>query len=309
MRPVRALLVYLLLVLLLGAVLAPCLFWTIQSLGHHFPAFSGMAGNPFHRFVNRSLLAVALLGLWPFLRGLGIGSWQSVGLNRTPKAARELALGFSWGFASLALVALIAFGFGARKLNPQLTVSLLLSGLFKALLSAGVVAILEELLFRGALLSSLRRAHTWKTALFVSSAVYAIVHFFQRPQSPTDIDWLSGFDILGRMLHGFVEPRMLFPGFLTLAVAGAILGLAFLQTGLLYRSIGLHAGWIFWLKFYSLLSIEEPLSATQRLFWGSGKLFDSILALTILLPVLVIFWRNYARSHDSSLDRPSEKLA
>ncbi|MDB6031449.1 MAG: prenyl protease-like protein [Verrucomicrobiales bacterium] len=309
MRPVRALLVYLLLVFVLGALLAPCLFWVVQYLAQHFSGFSHMAANPFHRFVNRSLLGVAVIGLWPFMRALGIGSWESVGFKRTPSTSRELILGFSWGFASLALVALIAFGFGARKINPNLTALLLVWGLLKALASATVVAILEELLFRGALLGSLRRIHPWLMALLVSSALYAIVHFFQRPQSPTDIHWFSGFEILGRMLHGFAEPEILFPGFLTLTVAGAILGLAFLQTGLLYRSIGLHAGWIFWLKFYSLLSVEQPLSAKHRLFWGSGKLFDSMLALTILLPVLAVFWRNYVRSHDSSMAKRSEKLA
>lgn len=309
MRPVRALLIYLLVVFVLGAFLAPCLFWAVQSLAEHFPALQKMARNPFHRFVNRSLLALALLGLWPFLRVLGIQSWSSVGLVRSAEAWKDLGRGFLLGFLSLALVALIAFGFGARKLNPTLTTSLLLSGLFKALFSAVVVALLEELLFRGALLGSLRRAHSWKTALLVSSAVYAIVHFFQRPQSPSDIHWYSGFVILGRMLQGFVDWELLFPGFLTLTVAGAILALAFLRTGALYRSIGLHAGWVFWLKFYGLLTVPQPAAQQSRLFWGTGKLFDSTLALTILLPVLLLFWRNYARFHDSAVAQRSQKLA
>jgi membrane protease YdiL (CAAX protease family) len=309
MRPIRALLVYLLLVFVLGALFAPYLFWAIQFVAGHFPGLQHTADRPFHRFVNRSLLALALIGLWPFLRGLGIRSWRAVGFARTPSASSDLFVGFSWGFISLALVALISFSFGARRINPNLNLPLLVSGLFNALLSACVVAVLEEILFRGAILGSIRRAHSWSIALLLSSAVYAIVHFFHRPQSPTEIHWFSGFVILGRMLQGFVEPQMLFPGFLTLTVAGAILGLAFLQTGLLYRSIGLHAGWVFWLKFYGLLSLEQPLTAEYRWFWGSGQIFDSVLALTILLPVFVLFWRNYARSHDFHLEQCSEKLA
>lgn len=301
MRPLRALFIYLLLVFVLGALLAPWLYWAVQSVSEQFPGLERMARNPFHRYVNRALLALALLGLWPFLRILGVRSWSSVGLIRSAQAWRQLGLGFLVGFASLALVAIIAFAFGARKLNPHLTTSLLLSGVFKALLSAGVVAFLEELLFRGALLGSLRRAHSWVVALLVSSAVYSIVHFFQRPQSPSEIHWTSGFVILGRMLHGFVDWQLLIPGFLTLTVVGAILALAFLQTGALYLSIGLHAGWVFWLKFYGLLTVQQPLAQQYSLFWGTGKLFDSTLALTILLPVLLLFWRNYARTHDSSV--------
>src|SRR5205814_9527542 len=124
----------------------------------------------------------------------------------------------------------------------------LMKGLATAGLSALIVAVIEELLFRGALFGSMLKAHHWRAALLVSSVVYAIVHFFQRPPSPEPITWYSGFLVLGRMLEGFVEWHVLLPGFLTLTVAGPILGLAYLQTRTLYFSIGLHAWWIFWLK-------------------------------------------------------------
>jgi membrane protease YdiL (CAAX protease family) len=217
--------------------------------------------------------------------------------------------GFAWGFASLAVVALIAFAAGGRDWNGNVTIAHLLKAFFGALLTAIVVATLEELLFRGALLGSLCRAHPWPVALLLSSALYALVHFFQRPQSPADITWLSGFVILGRMLAGFVDPHLLVPGFLTLIVAGAILGLALLRTGNLYQSIGLHTGWIFWLKFYGLIAIETPAAREHALFWGTAKLFDGWLAFIILLPVFLIFWRNYTRFNEGSLDTRTEKLA
>ena len=111
------------------------------------------------------------------------------------------------------------------------------------------------------------------------------------------------------MLAGFVDVRLLMPGFLTLILAGAILGIAFLRTGTLYRSIGLHAGWIFWLKFYGLIAIETPAAREHSSLWGTGKLFDGWLAFMILLPVFLIFWRNYLRLDERSLDTRSEKLA
>jgi hypothetical protein len=111
------------------------------------------------------------------------------------------------------------------------------------------------------------------------------------------------------MVAGFVDPRLLIPGFLTLSVAGLILGLCLLRTGALYRSIGLHAGWIFWLRFYHLLTLEQPKAQENLSFWGTGKLFDGWLAFIILLPLCFLIWRKYTVSNESGMDFRSEKLA
>ena len=153
-----------------------------------------------------------------------------------------------------------------------------------------LVSALEELLFRGALFGALRKAHRWTTALVVSSAVYALVHFFQKPPPPARITWTSGLEVLPRMCQGFVDFEMLVPGFFTLLLAGVILGLAYQRTGNLYLSAGLHAGWIFWLKFYGAVTL--PAAGASQWFWGTGKLVDGWLALGLLLPVFgVVFWR------------------
>ncbi len=157
-----------------------------------------------------------------------------------------------------------------------------------SVLTAIVAGFLEELLFRGALFGALRRAHRWTTALIVSSAVYALVHFFQRPSSPANITWSSGLEMLPRMCQGFVDFQMLVPGFFALLLAGIILGVAYERTGNLYLSIGLHAGWVFWLKFYGILTVESSVGGSW--FWGSSKLIDGWLALGILLPMLVLIW-------------------
>jgi membrane protease YdiL (CAAX protease family) len=126
-------------------------------------------------------------------------------------------------------------------------------------------------------------------ALVASSAIYALVHFFQNPPTPSRITWNSGLEVLPRMCRGFVDFEMLVPGFFTLLLAGIILGLAYQRTGNLYFSAGLHAGWIFWLKFYGAVTI--PNEAASQWFWGTGKLVDGWLALGLLLPVLAVVWR------------------
>jgi hypothetical protein len=76
------------------------------------------------------------------------------------------------------------------------------------------------------------------------------------------------------------------PAFFTLLVAGAILALAYQRTGNLFMSMGVHAGWIFWLKSYRFFTQESPGAA--RWIWGSDKLIDGWLPLLILAVVLAV---------------------
>jgi len=285
-RPLRFLLLYVVVIFIGAALLAPWVYWLAQAAGTHSAALAKIGAQPFHRYVNRCLLVLAILGCWPFLRSIGANSWPAVGLVKTSEKWRRLAAGFALGFGSLALVALLATAAGGRNLNSDYPATAFLSKFVSAGLSAVVVGFLEELLFRGALFGALRKTHGWIVALFVSSAVYALVHFFQKPASPAEITWTSGLELLPRMLRGFAEVEMLVPGFFTLLLAGIILALAYHRTGSLYLSIGLHAGWIFWLKFYGVVTIAAP--DARPWFWGSAKLIDGWLALGILVPVLLL---------------------
>jgi membrane protease YdiL (CAAX protease family) len=87
------------------------------------------------------------------------------------------------------------------------------------------------------------------------------------------------------MLSGFVEVEKVVPGFFNLTLAGALLALAYQFTGNLYFSIGLHAGWIFWLKSYGFLTRDA--ADANAWFWGTSKLIDGWLALLVLASVLL----------------------
>jgi uncharacterized protein len=70
------------------------------------------------------------------------------------------------------------------------------------------------------------------------------------------------------------------PGFFNLALAGALLAYAFHRTGNLWFSIGLHAGWIFWLKSYGFFTREAPGADTW--LWGTKRMTDGWMALLVL---------------------------
>ena len=295
MRPLRALVIYIAVVFVGGAVLAPWLYWLAQSFAHTFPKlatspfFSNLVTSPFHRFVNRALLILALAGLWPLLRGLGAASWRETGLVNPSGQWRKLAGGLLLGFVSLALVAAITLAAGGRALNHPLSALRVAERMLSAALTAAVVGGLEEILFRGGIFGGLRRVFHWTFALVLSSMIYAIVHFFARTSDPAAVRWTSGFGQLALMLGGFTDWQQIVPGFFNLTLAGFLLGLAYQRTGNLYFSIGLHAGWIFWLKMYGTLTTSAP--GANPWLWGTEKMTDGWLALGVLASALAIFTR------------------
>jgi membrane protease YdiL (CAAX protease family) len=277
MRPLRALVIYIVVVLVGGALLAPWLYWLAQSSAHSFPK---IAAEPFNRFVDRSLLVLALAGLWPVLRALGVASWREAGLVRPRGQWNKLLGGLLVGFLSLAVVGGMAILCGNRVFNRAATAHEVVSAICSAIGTAAIVAVMEEILFRGGIFGGLRKFFHWPVALVVSSLIYALVHFMHRADFSGAVGWNSGLALLPRMLAGFADFQAFIPGFLNLTLAGVLLGLAYQRTGNLYFSIGLHAGWIFWLKTYGAFTVGTPNSSAW--FWGSEKMIDGWLAFFVL---------------------------
>jgi membrane protease YdiL (CAAX protease family) len=131
----------------------------------------------------------------------------------------------------------------------------------------------------------------WRLASLVSSMIYAIVHFLAPVKSPAEVHWYSGFGQLGLMLGGFTDWQQVIPGFFNLTLVGIILALAYQRTGNLYCSIGLHAAWIFWVKFYGIATKVSP--DANAWLWGSGRMavVNGWAALPVLAGTLLILTR------------------
>jgi len=286
MRPLWALVIYIVVVFFGGALLAPWLFWLAQHFAQSVPK---LANAPFHRFMDRSFLLLALAGMWPLMRALGAKSLNETGLVPPYGQSKRLFGGLLLGFVSLAVVAGIVLVAGGRAPVGGAAAGKIIETILNAAATAAVVAILEEVLFRGGVFGGLRRMFYWPLALLLSSLIYALVHFLQRADLAGPVAWNSGLVLLPRMLAGFVDFHALVPGFFSLTLAGVLLGLAYQRTGNLYFSIGLHAGWIFWLKFFGTFTADVPRTAVW--FWGTGKMIDGWLAFFVLALTLTVFDR------------------
>jgi uncharacterized protein len=95
----------------------------------------------------------------------------------------------------------------------------------------------------------------------------------------------------------FLEPAEIAPGMIGLLLIGIVLSYAFLRTGTLYLSIGLHAGWVISIKTVRVFGDYQ----TENLGWLFGSTEPKIVSgvvtwAGILLVGLAVHWITRNRS-------------
>jgi membrane protease YdiL (CAAX protease family) len=253
------------------------------------------------------MLGMAFLGIFPLVRALGFKSWRDVGLPAPRLRFRTIGHGFLFGLGSLFILGVFLMTVGARGMDVRHSWPVELGRTTIIMLSAITVGFLEELLFRGTLFGSLRLAMPWRLAVVVSSFIYGLLHFLQKPDPPAHVDWTTGLQVLGQMLSGLWPPHRLGAELVCLILAGSLLALAYQRTGTLYFSIGLHAGWIFWARTFNLLT--SPEESKYLWLWGTGRLYDGWMTSVVLAVMLVFMWNSswwYKRQAEPS---PGNTLA
>lgn len=242
LKEIGKILVYLVLVVVLGALLAPPLYWAGNAIGSpDFLRF--LTETPFQRYFNRAVLIAAVLLLWPMIRWLDVHGLRESTMQRDPHGWRNLAFGFGVSIVLMGVLGstLLAIDhYRIRDEIPWLKVA-------KVFPSAAGASIAEEFLFRGAILALALRAGSKWGALAFTSALYSIVHFLKSPDDAVaqgTVNLLSGFALIPRAFWQFQNPVVVLGGFTTLFALGWVLGEAALRTRSLWLPIGIHAGMI-----------------------------------------------------------------
>jgi uncharacterized protein len=290
LKDVIKLAAYFIATVFIGAVLAPILFWSAQSLAAH-GVFSFLARYDFETFFHRALLVAAVLLLWPLLRVSHVRCLADLDLAPNSRWGRDLCAGAVVSvvpllFCGVLLIALHIYAFRHSFAWPRFG---------KMLLASMTVPFIEETFFRGIVLGLLLRTGRKYIAIFAVSVIFAAVHFLKAPERTSEIvTWTSSFSSIGHALDGIGDPMMVASALATLFFIGLILADARVLTHSLWLSIGLHAGWIFGSGAFSLL-VRQRMPALP---WMGKNLLVGIIPLGVaaLTWAIMRIWVKYDRA-------------
>jgi len=276
--------------ILVGALLAPLLFWASQSLTAH-GLFPFLAKYNFETFFHRALLIAAAVLLWPFLYISGVRSMADLGLQPNPRWTRDVLTGVLLSAIPLLCCGVLLIALKIYSLRH----SFAWVAFSKTLGASVTVPLIEETLFRGIVLGLLLRTGRQYMSIFTTSAIFSVVHFLKAPsQTSTIITWASGFNSMAHSFEQFGDMTMIASAFTTLFLIGWILADGRMLTRSLWLPIGLHAGWILGSGSFNRVARQQMLV----LPWLGKNLLVGIVPLGVAALTWLIMrtWLKYDRA-------------
>jgi uncharacterized protein len=217
------------------------------AIGLHHALGSVGTAPPFHKLVADTLKLTALLGLLGLLKVINLPWLDALALRPSQPVARSIWRGFSVGVATLGVVVVVLLVLDVRELRTGLTLNAWIGAFIKSLIAALLVAVIEEVWFRGAVTNTLRPlGNTW--ALVLVALSYAIVHFIRPDRVVSAPDqWWDGYYAMSGMFARMGDAANL-DAFIALFCAGLVLGWLRLREGSIYGAIACHATWVLLIK-------------------------------------------------------------
>jgi membrane protease YdiL (CAAX protease family) len=187
-------------------------------------------------FTLVSAVAV-VISVWLARRFLDRRSFRSLGLRMNRLAIRDVLVGFAIPLLLMGLIYVVFSGLGWLRFENWAwevdTLGGIANGLFLSLLTFVIVGFYEELLSRGYHLQNIADGMNLAWGIFLSSAVFAILHL-----GNPNASWMSALGILA---------------------AGYFLAYGWVRTRQLWLPIGLHIG----LNFFEGTIYGFPVSGLE----------------------------------------------
>jgi membrane protease YdiL (CAAX protease family) len=203
------------------------------------------------------------------------------------------------GAVMLAPISIFFLSCGFRLWNPSpqylfepLTI------IASAIISACIIGLIEETLFRGLLQSQLTAAMNSLSAIIIVSVIYSSVHFLQAPEFDPNqtIHWYSGFSLLSSAFTNFKNISSFSDAWVALFLAGLFLSLVRLRTNNILWCIGIHAGWVTHIKIFKDFTDRETSAQCGNLASHYDNFIGEFSAAWILLVLLVWALLSYRKS-------------
>ncbi len=233
--------------LIAAVVVAPIAAVAVAHAGWRFP---------FPRIFDRTVMATLFLAMLLAARGLNLGTLLSNGfLHPAKQNSVRMMRGLVVSFCTIAILFALALmiGGGAGDFGS------VASRVPGYILSAIAIAIIEEGFFRAFLVGGMRNDFGNTGALLASSAFYAVAHLVRSPAHfyVTRYEPAAGLVTLAHSMDQLSHPATAIPTLIGLFLLGIVLGEAFLLTGSVYFSIGLHCGFVLGAKLWPKIILDR----------------------------------------------------
>ena len=229
-------------------IFAPLAAVAVSAAGGHYP---------FPRIFDRTVMATLLIAMLFAARDLNLVSLLSRGFKHPagPSIGRAIR-GFVVAMLAIAILFGLAFAVGGGGFGSHQAAAALIPKYF---LSAIAIAFIEEAFFRAFLLRGMSGDFGNRIALIASAAIYAIAHLVRSPARfyVTGYQPAAGLVTLAHSIDQFISPSIAIPTLIGLFLLGIVLGEAYLLTGSVYFSIGLHCGFVLGAKMWPKIILNR----------------------------------------------------
>jgi len=230
---------------------------------------------PFHRIGERIGMLALVIGFILVARRVGLSDKQSVGyaLPR-PLFVREMLTALVLGVVGMGAIVGIMTALGLLDWTQASTATggKLVKIIFNRLLSGIAVGFIEETMLRGVMFAAIQRESGTKWAIFLTSVIYAAVHFLAKYYIPPEqVTSHSGFTLLAGMTNWFSRPLEMADAYMCLFAVGMVLAIIRARRGNIAACIGMHAGWVWVMLIARELTNpvrDQPLSFLLSQFDG-----------------------------------------
>ena len=240
---------------------------------------------PFPRIFDRVVMAALFGVILCAARGLRLLETLRAGFHESRGALTRGLRGFAVAIAVMTLLYAAAFALGGAN---NVAGAGAIYRVAKYLAAAIAIGILEEAFFRAFLFGAMRTDFRRSGALAASSAIYAAAHLVRSPARfyVTGLDWTAGLRTLAGSIAQFAHPWTALPTLLGLFLLGIVLAQAYVITGSVYFSIGLHSGFVLGAKLWPKLIANRAILPGWLAGWGHQPIISGPAAWLAALAIL-----------------------
>ncbi len=262
-----------------AVIVAPFAALALAAAGWRFP---------FPRIFDRTVMATLFISMLLAARDLNLVALLSRGFKHPATASIVRAIrGFLVAMCAIAILFALALAAGGGSIGDAEAAAALIPKYF---LAAVVIAFIEEAFFRAFLLGGMKGDFGERVALIASAAIYAVAHLVRSPARfyVTGYQPAAGLITLAHSIDQFTAPAVAIPTLMGLFLLGLVLGEAYILTGSVYFSIGLHSGFVLGSKLWPKIILNRAAIPWWIAGGGAIPLIGGAAAWVIAVAILAM---------------------